>query len=158
MAVSNSAEMEYQQFTRKLPGLSLMAICSMPPLVGKLLVAFDPFFSLIMVDRLLGGPGQAPREPRGLTEIEVALMGQVVVRVLESAGIAGKRHRCTPSLDQLEPNAGFVQLVSATTPGDRPALDVTVRAAKGASGLHTMRCSNRSCPCCTSISGCEEKA
>ncbi len=132
VAVSNSAEMEYQQFTRKLPGLSLMAICSMPPLVGKLLVAFDPFFSLIMVDRLLGGPGQAPREPRGLTEIEVALMGQVVVRVLGSLqesleSVIDVR----PSLDQLEPNAGFVQLVSATTRVIGLRLDVTVRAAKG---------------------------
>jgi len=72
----------YQKFTESLPSPTHITLFKTDPLKGVGLLVIPPRLGLTLVDRLLGGPGQAPAEGRELTEIEIALFDQVAMLVL----------------------------------------------------------------------------
>jgi len=72
----------YQKFIEALPGSTHITLFKTEPLKGVGLVVITPKLALTFIERLLGGPGEAIAENRDLTEIEVALMDQVVSLIL----------------------------------------------------------------------------
>src|SRR5450631_3574271 len=56
----------YQKFTEELPSPTHITLFKTEPLKGVGLLVIPPRFGLMFVDRLLGGPGQAPAEGRDL--------------------------------------------------------------------------------------------
>ena len=67
----------YEKFTESLPSPTHIALFKTEPLKGVGLLVIPPKLGLSIVDRMLGGPGVAPEQPRDLTEIETALIAQV---------------------------------------------------------------------------------
>jgi flagellar motor switch protein FliM len=72
----------YQKFTESLSNPSYVTLFRTEPLKGAGLLVVPPRLALTLVDRLLGGPGQMPAEPRDLTDIEVALSDQSAMLIL----------------------------------------------------------------------------
>jgi flagellar motor switch protein FliM len=72
----------YQKFTENLPTPTHITLFKTDPLKGVGLLVITPKLGLTIVDRLLGGVGQAAAENRELTEIEIALIDQVAVLIL----------------------------------------------------------------------------
>jgi len=115
IGVESVREMEYQQFMHELPAHSLMVVCAVPPLDGKILFTLDPHISLALVDQLLGGPGEADGPARELTEIEMVLLRQVVKRLLLNLRETLENIiKVEPEIEQFEANTAYVQLVSST--------------------------------------------
>lgn len=115
-------EMSYEDYLATLSSDSLMAVCGAPPLDGKLLFVVDPELSLVLVDRLMGGQGDTPTQVRGMTEIELVLVQQVIRRVLACMKEAwASVIEVAPVIDQLETSPHFVQLV----PGSDAVVAVT---------------------------------
>jgi flagellar motor switch protein FliM len=72
----------YQKFTESLPNPTHITLFKTEPLKGVGLLIIPPKLGLTLVDRLLGGQGQAAEASHDLTEIEIALIDQVAALVL----------------------------------------------------------------------------
>jgi flagellar motor switch protein FliM len=73
----------YGKFTEGLSSPSHICLFKMDPLVGVGLLDINPRLALTFVDRLLGGRGHSVKAERFLTEIEVALLDDVLRIILE---------------------------------------------------------------------------
>lgn len=73
----------YRDFACNLPEPTHVALFKLEPLPGICLLETHPHLGLTIVDRLLGGAGQASSVSRDLSEIEKALLDQVLLMVLQ---------------------------------------------------------------------------
>ena len=100
----------YQKFTESLPSPTHITLFKTDPLKGVGLLVIPPRLGLTLVDRLLGGLGQAPEENRDLTEIEIALFDQVATLLLtEWCNHWPEMRDLRPSLLGHENNSHFLQ-------------------------------------------------
>ena len=106
----------YQKFTESLPSPTHIILFKTDPLKGVGLLVVPPRLGLTLVDRLLGGPGQAPAESRELTEIEIALFDQVATLMLtEWCNHWPEMRDLRPSLLGHENNSHFLQTAMPET-------------------------------------------
>lgn len=106
----------YQKFTDSLPSPTHITLFKTDPLKGVGLLVIPPRLGLTLVDRLLGGPGQAPNESRELTEIEIALFDQVATLLLtEWCNHWPEMRDLRPSLLGHENNSHFLQTAAPDT-------------------------------------------
>ena len=118
----------YQKFTEQLPGSTHITLFKIDPLSGTGLFVIPPRLGLSLVDRLLGGPGQASEVPRDLSEIEVALIDQVAVLLItEWCNHWPEMRELRPSLTGHENNSRFLQ----TAAPDAAMLELTLDAGFG---------------------------
>ena len=106
----------YQKFTESLPNPTHITLFKTDPLKGVGLLVIPPRLGLTLVDRLLGGTGQAPEEGRELTEIEVALFDQVDTLLLtEWCNHWPEMRDLRPALLGHESNSHFLQTAAPDT-------------------------------------------
>lgn len=67
----------FRQFAGSLSQPTHLSLFKVEPLRGVGVLEISPALALCFLDRLMGGPGDANTPARELTEIEVALLGQV---------------------------------------------------------------------------------
>lgn len=72
----------FNEFTASLPVPTQLILFKADPLRGISIIDVQPAIGLAVVDRLLGGPGQASAPERNLTEMEVALLDQFAEIIL----------------------------------------------------------------------------
>jgi len=68
----------FNDFTATLPNPTHITLFKLEPLRGISVIDVRPAIGLAMIDRLLGGPGKPAAPDRNLTDMEAALMDQVV--------------------------------------------------------------------------------
>ncbi len=73
----------YTKFTESLPSPTHICLFKAEPLIGVGILDINPRLALTIADRILGGRGHSVKAERYLTEIEVALMEDVIVIILE---------------------------------------------------------------------------
>jgi flagellar motor switch protein FliM len=73
----------YSKFTESLPSPTHICLFKTEPLVGVCVLDINPRLALTIADRLLGGRGHSVKAERYLTEIEMALLEDVIVIILE---------------------------------------------------------------------------
>ena len=73
----------YSKFTENLPNPTHLSMFKVEPLVGVGILDINPRLALTIADRLLGGKGHSVKAERYLTEIEVALIEDVIMIILE---------------------------------------------------------------------------
>jgi flagellar motor switch protein FliM len=106
----------YQKFTESLPNPTHITLFKTDPLKGVGLMVTPPRLGLTLVDRLLGGAGQAPAESRELSEIEIALFDQVATLMLtEWCNHWPEMRDLRPSLLGHESNSHFLQTAMPDT-------------------------------------------
>ncbi len=71
----------YQEFVAEASDPAILAVFTAQPLHGNALLELDPVVAFPILDRLLGGTGEAAGPPRPVTEIELT----VIQRVLHTA-------------------------------------------------------------------------
>ena len=74
----------FRQFVGKLAQPTHLALFKIEPLRGIGVLEISPALALTLLDRLMGGPGTANLPARELTEIEIALLGQVTHLLTEA--------------------------------------------------------------------------
>ena len=82
MQVGKLQTLPFNELTSLLPASTQLSLFKLDPLRGISFMEVRPKLAHTMVDRLLGGPGQPPETPRNLTDMEVALLDQVVQIIL----------------------------------------------------------------------------
>jgi flagellar motor switch protein FliM len=73
----------YAKFTESLPSPTHLCLFKAEPLFGVGILDINPRLALTIADRLLGGRGHSVKAERYLTEIEVALLEDVIQIILE---------------------------------------------------------------------------
>ncbi len=118
----------YQKFTDSLTSPTHIGLFRVDPMRGISLLEINPRLGLTMVDRLLGGPGHSVSMNRDLTEIEVALLDQVVLLILsEWCNHWAKYQDLRPTLIGHETNARFLN----TSAADAVMLVLVIEATMG---------------------------
>jgi len=105
----------YGEFITSLPNPTCLSIFSMKPLEGLAILEINPVLVFVIVDRLLGGSGQAPKEIRELTEIENEIILTVISMALEKFQDTWKHvSELNCRLEGRESNPQFAQTTSLT--------------------------------------------
>ncbi len=118
----------YSNFTESLANPTHISLFKIEPLIGVGVLDFSPRLALTIADRLLGGRGQAIKAERNLTEIEVALIEDVIVIILEEWGNQWKLDQALrPLVIGNETSARFLQ----TSPPDAIVLALALECTFG---------------------------
>lgn len=111
--VASVDQLTYEEFIRSVSNPSTLAIINMDPLKGSAILEIDPSITFTIIDRLFGGPGEAPKNiSRELTDIELSVIEGIIVRILGNlreswAQVIDLR----PRLGSIETNPQFAQMV-----------------------------------------------
>ncbi len=83
LRMSKLQTMSYQKLAETLPNPTHLTLFKAEPLKGICLMDLPPRLGLTIVDRLLGGPGHSVTVNRDLSDIESALLDEVVTLILK---------------------------------------------------------------------------
>ncbi len=75
-------EGHFSSFVKTLPELCFLAQLGVQPLTHKAFAWVDNVLSFSLIDRVLGGPGDFPKEMRGLTPIEEGVLQYLLLKTL----------------------------------------------------------------------------
>jgi len=118
----------YSKFTESLPNPTHICLFKAEPLIGVGVIDINPRLALTIADRLLGGRGHSVKAERYLTEIEVALLEDVLTIVLEEwCGQWKTEQDLRPVILGHENNGRFLQ----TSPKDAIVLALTLEVSFG---------------------------
>jgi flagellar motor switch protein FliM len=118
----------YTKFTESLPSPTHLTLFKVEPLAGVGILDLNPRLALTIADRLLGGRGHSVKAERYLTEIEIALIEDVIVIVLEEWCAQWKAEQeLHPMTIGHENNGRFLQ----TSPKDAIILAMTLECNFG---------------------------
>jgi flagellar motor switch protein FliM len=118
----------YAKFTESLPSPTHLTLFKVEPLAGVGILDLNPRLALTIADRLLGGRGHSVKAERYLTEIEIALIEDVIVIVLEEWCTQWKAEQeLHPQTIGHENNGRFLQ----TSPKDAIILAMTLECSFG---------------------------
>lgn len=106
----------YHQFIQGLPEATYLTLFKIEPLRGVCVMELPSRLGMIFVDRLLGGPAKANGTPRELSELETALLDEVVQMILvEWTGRWTHRSDLHCGILGHENGGQFVQIASSNT-------------------------------------------
>jgi hypothetical protein len=109
----------YSKFTENLPNPTHLSMFKVEPLIGVGILDINPRLALTIADRLLGGRGHSVKADRYLTEIEVALIEDVIMIILEEwCGQWKADQELRPLIIGQENNGRFLQ--TSPKDADRP--------------------------------------
>lgn len=120
--------LSYQKFTESLPSPTHVCLFKAEPLFGVGILDVNPRLALTIADRMLGGRGHSVKAERYLTEIEIALLEDIIVIILEEWCNQWKMEQeLHPQIVGHESNGRFLQ----TSPKDAIVLALTLEADFG---------------------------
>lgn len=118
----------YSKFTDGLPNPTHISLFKVEPLIGVGILDINPRLALTIADRLLGGRGHSVKAERYLTEIEIALIEDVILILLEEWSAQWKSEQeLRPMIIGHENNGRFLQ----TSPRDSIVLAMSLECNFG---------------------------
>lgn len=120
----------YSEFSNAISNPAFLTVFKINPLPGECIMDITNKLAFIIIDRLLGGDGEAEDIKRPFTEIERLLLERVIKKVLKLFKQAwGNIYDFDPEVKSIETNPQFAQIVS---PNETIAL-ITLNATIGES-------------------------
>jgi flagellar motor switch protein FliM len=121
-------QLTYDEFIHSMPNPMLVSVVEMNPMPGQALLGFSHEVTSGLIDRMLGGPGNAESRPRELTDIEQQLIRRVINRSIATLQESWSSVvEVTTKLVGLEESYVLIQVA---TPGEIVAL-VTLQVSFG---------------------------
>ncbi|WP_352419610.1 flagellar motor switch protein FliM [Proteiniborus sp.] len=103
----------YSEFTNAISNPAFLSLIDFEPLDGQIIVDISTNIAFTIIDRLLGGNGEKPVDIRSFTEIEITLLKNMMKRIIGLIAQAWDTVIIlTPSLDKIETNSQFAQIIS----------------------------------------------
>lgn len=107
--------LQYSEFTNSIANPAVLAIVNFNPLPGSIIFDLSPAIAYSLIERILGGKGYGIEKIRGFTEIEIAILMRIISQMLlfmqePWENIAPVK----PTLDRIETNAQFAQIMNPT--------------------------------------------
>lgn len=105
--------LQYSEFTNSIANPAVLGIVDFNPLPGSVILEVNPSIAYSLIDRILGGKGVGMDKVRGFTEIELAILMRLISQILGLMREPWENvTKIRPSLDRIETNAQFAQLMS----------------------------------------------
>ena len=111
--IVNSEVVIYSEFSNALSNPVLLGVVNMSPLSGNVIMAMASNLGFAIVDRLLGGAGNALDKEREFSEIELTILERIFsicVNLLQEPW--ENVVKTTPRLERIETNSQFAQIIS----------------------------------------------
>ncbi len=103
----------YSEFTNAISNPAFLSLVNFDPLNGQIIVDISTNIAFTIIDRLLGGDGEKLVDIRSFTEIELTLLRNMMKRIIDLMAQAWDNVIIlTPSLDKIETNSQFAQIIS----------------------------------------------
>lgn len=128
LKMARLSTLTFEKFTEGLPSPTHLCLFKTEPLLGVGILDINPRLALTIADRMLGGRGHSIKTERYLTEIEMALIEDIVLIVLEEWCNQWKNEQeLRPSIVGHDNNGRFLQ----TSPRNAIVLVLTLEASLG---------------------------
>ncbi|AFS78598.1 flagellar motor switch protein FliM [Gottschalkia acidurici 9a] len=122
----------YSEFSNAISNPAFLSIVKFEPLSGQILLDISPNVAFTVIDRLLGGEGDSVSEIRNFTEIELILLKRMMVKVVDIVSEAWDNVIIlTPSLEKIETNAQFAQIVPPSETISLITMNISVGEIEG---------------------------
>ncbi|MCR6111112.1 flagellar motor switch protein FliM [Bacillus sp. A301a_S52] len=132
ISVASVDQLPYEEFIRSVPKMTILNVFEPFPLDGRFVMEVNPNIAYAMLDRILGGQGEAYNKVENLTEIETKIMTQLFQRTLETFREAWLSiEELDPVMDDMEVNPQFLQLVSPNETVVVISLSTTIGESSG---------------------------
>ncbi|HWQ71500.1 MAG TPA: flagellar motor switch protein FliM [Desulfitobacteriaceae bacterium] len=106
-------QLTYDEFIRSLPNPTILALFTLNPLEGTVLLEMSSSLAFSVVERLLGGIGQDLEKNRDLTEIERTIIEHRLAQMIGLLQEAWEEvFMINPQFAALETNPQFTQIVA----------------------------------------------
>lgn len=113
LSVTSVKQLTYSEYIEKVPNPTSIAVFSLEPLKGLAIFEINPSIIFPIIDRVLGGQGEAIGKPRELTDLEQAIVGKIIEKGF--LNLKDSWHRIVdfdPEIKARETNPQFVQIVA----------------------------------------------
>ncbi len=111
--VMNSEAVTYSEFSNALSNPVLLGIINFAPLQGNIILELASNLGYAMVDRMLGGRGDALDKTREFSEIELLIIERIIVVCVNL--LVEPWHNVVeihPHLERIETNSQYAQIIS----------------------------------------------
>ena len=113
VSVASVDNISYDEYVSTSPDPSFLALLQVDPLPGAGILQLPLNIAMAAIDRLLGGTGDGDQPARALTDIESALLRELVTRVLHELDYAFESLlKASTSIVRLESNPQFAQVAA----------------------------------------------
>jgi flagellar motor switch protein FliM len=132
VTLTSSEQMSFDEFSSSLPIPGVIAVFNISPPDGEAILSLEPLLAFGMLDRVLGGPGQAKGKPRELTDIEQRLMQDLTAKVLDLLTRAWSDVTAfSARLENIVASPQFAQITAETETVGTVSLQVTLGEITG---------------------------
>jgi flagellar motor switch protein FliM len=113
VTVTSVKQMTYSEYIERISNPTSIAVFAMEPLKGAAIYEINPSIIFPIIDRVLGGAGEAMSKPRELTDLEQAIVSKLIEKAF--LNLKDSWHRIVdfdPEIKARETNPQFVQIVA----------------------------------------------
>ena len=111
--VMNSEAVTYQEFSNALSNPVLLGIVNFAPLQGSIIIEMATNLGYAIVDRMLGGKGEALEKVREYSEIELLILERIFVVCVNLLHEPWQNVvEIHPRLERIETNSQYAQIIS----------------------------------------------
>lgn len=111
--VVNSESVIYSEFSNALSNPVLLGVVGMQPLSGNIIMEMASNLGFAIVDRLLGGAGNALDKERDFSEIELTILERIFTVCVNQLQEPWENVvKVNPRLERIETNSQFAQIIS----------------------------------------------
>ncbi|KGG80746.1 flagellar motor switch protein FliM [Caloranaerobacter azorensis H53214] len=126
----------FSEFSNAISNPAFLSIINFNPLSGQIILDISPNIAYAVIDRLLGGNGNSVELNRSFTEIELVLLKQVFCRIQDIITQAWDNILdLKPSLEKIETNSQFIQIVSPSETIVLITLNVKIGETEGMANI-----------------------
>ncbi len=113
--VMNAEAVAYSEFSNALSNPVILGIVNFAPLKGNIVVELATNLGFAIIDRLLGGAGEAIERKRDFSEIELLILERIINVCVDLMREPWQNViTIHPRLERIETNPQFAQLISPT--------------------------------------------
>lgn len=125
-------QLTYNEFCNSMPNPSVLTIVDFMPLSGQIIVELHTSVAFAMIEKILGGSGQAFERARGFTEIELTLIEKIMTQIIGFFRDPWKNViDLKPKFKKIETNPQFTQIMSPNETVALVTLNIKVGSVEG---------------------------
>lgn len=125
-------EQSFGEFNNSLSSPVLLGIIEMPPLQGSLLLEVSPVLAYGIISRLFGGPADYTLSNKGFTEIEMAIVENLLYQIMDIFKESFKKILIVqPELSRMETSSQFTQIAAMNEPAAIVTMNTKIDGTQG---------------------------
>jgi len=113
VSVASSETVVFSEFSNALSNPVILAVVDFAPLKGSMMMEISPNIGYTIIDRMLGGKGEALDKNRDFSEIELIIIEKIIVLCMQLMKDPWKNVvDINPLLERIETNPQFAQIIA----------------------------------------------